>query len=565
MKNFKNINYWNLLLVPVLLLAACKKDFLERTPTDSIVDANFYKTDAQVLAGTALLYSRVWFDYNDKASYNLGDFRAGTAFSAYNDRGNVLFNTTGDNPENGAAWRAFFVVVSQSNMAIQNINRYAGESVSPAVKNMAIAEARFMRALAYRYLVMNWGEVPIIENNEAVMTDTTIRRNTVPSIWRFITSEMRAAAENLPETPVQPGRLTRWSAEGMLARFYLTRAGVESTGGQRNQEFLDSAKYYSERVIKLSGNALLKNYADLFLFPYDNNSESLFSLQWVYLAGAWGVQNSTPAYLAYSGDIANGDGWGGDKSATWWMLKQYDGFNASINSDGDSILKGRTLDQRLKATFMLPGASYPEITQSINGGEQKLIYPLMSSNDSVNFAAIKKYVTGKAKDVGGKAASQNYGHDTYMLRLAEMYLIYAEAVLGNNASTTDAQALEYFNKVHTRAGLPAFEDPLTIDVILKERFKEFAMESMAWYDLVQLHYYNPEKAYEILNSQDRGLFYMVPDVFPNPTEWTIIKTPWSTSERTINANSGNFRLPIPNAELSQAPNLLKPAVDYYNK
>src|SRR5690606_5701501 len=115
MKNFKNINYWNLLLVPVLLLAACKKDFLERTPTDSIVDANFYKTDAQVLAGTALLYSRVWFDYNDKASYNLGDFRAGTAFSAYNDRGNVLFNTTGDNPENGAAWRAFFVVVSQSN------------------------------------------------------------------------------------------------------------------------------------------------------------------------------------------------------------------------------------------------------------------------------------------------------------------------------------------------------------------------------------------------------------------------------------------------------------------
>ena len=81
----------------MMIATGCKKSFLERPPTDAIVDANFYKTDEQVLAGTALLYSKVWFDYNDKATYNLGDFRAGTAFSAYNDRGNVLFNTTGEN------------------------------------------------------------------------------------------------------------------------------------------------------------------------------------------------------------------------------------------------------------------------------------------------------------------------------------------------------------------------------------------------------------------------------------------------------------------------------------
>src|SRR5690606_8311749 len=227
--------------------------------------------------------------------------------------------------------------------------------------------------------------------------------------------------------------------------------------------------YYAERVIARGSNALLKNYADLFLFPYDNNSESLFSLQWVYSPDAWGTQNSQPAYLNYSNDIANGDGWGNDKSATWWMLKQYDGFTAI----GDTVLKGRTLDQRLKATFMLPGASYPEITQTIEGGEQKLIFPFTGSDQ--NFANIKKYVTGKAKDVNGQAASQYYGHDTYMLRLAEMYLIYAEAVLGNSTSSTDATALEYFNKVHTRAGLPAFIGPLTLDVILKERFVEFAM------------------------------------------------------------------------------------------
>jgi len=79
--------------------------------------------------------------------------------------------------------------------------------------------------------------------------------------------------------------------------------------------------------------------------------------------------------------------------------------------------------------------------------------------------------------------------------------------------------------------------------------------------MVSLHYWNPSKALSILNSQDRGLFFTSPDQMPNPTEWTFTKTSWF-SERMINANEGNFLLPIPNVELSQAPNLQKPPVDY---
>ncbi len=566
MKNINHKNYLIGLVIPIIIFTGCKKDFLEKPPTSAIVDAGFYQTNEQVMAGTASLYNRVWFDYNDKASYNLGDFRAGTAFSAYNDRGNVLFNTTGDNGENGATWRAFFNVVAQSNLTIININTYAGAGVSPEVKKMAIAEARFMRAVAYRYLVMNYGEVPIIENNLELLNDSSLQKNTIPSIWRFITREMRAVAEDLPTTAAQPGRITKWSAEGMLARFYLTRAGVEASGPTgRNQDFLDSAKYFAQRVINNSGAQLLANYHELFTFPYDNNKESLFELQWVYAPGSWGFQNSMPAYLNYGPDIANGDGWGGDKGATFWMLKQYEGFTAS----GDTMLRGRTLDERLKATFMLPGATYPEITQTLNNVNQKLVFPF--ANQDVNFASIKKYVVGQARDVGGQAAQQNYPNNTYMMRLAEMFLIYAEASIGNNTSTTDATALEYFNRVHTRAGLAPFTltdpvtndpTPLTLDIVFKERILEFAMESMAWYDFVSLHYYNPQKAYDILNSQDRGFYKITPDAFPNPTEWTIKKTPWHTVERQINANAGNFRLPIPTAELSQAPNLNKPAVDY---
>jgi len=552
-------------LLPALLLASmampgCKKDFLEKPPESAIVDANFYKTDDQVMAATALLYSQVWFDYNDKAMYNLGDFRGGTAFSAWNDRGNVLFNTTGDNGENGASWRAFFNVVGQSNLFLYNIEKYGGPDVTAATKSRAIAEAKFMRALAYRFLVMNWGAVPVIENNFEQIYDTSITRNTVPSVWRFITREMRAAANDLPEIADDPGRLTKWSAEGMLARFYLTRAGVEGSGGQRNQQFLDSAKYFAERVIKNSGKSLMKTYAELFRYPYDNNSESLFELQWVFSGpNVWGTQNSMPEYLAFSPDISFG-GWGGDKGATWWMMQQYAGFEPQA----DGTLKGRTIDQRLHATFMLPGAFYEEITKVSD--KQKLVFPFTGTD--FNFLSVKKYVIGSPIDLAGIATQQHYPHDTYMLRLSEVYLTYVEAMIGNGGSTSDATAIDYFNKVHTRAGLPPYEvggangtGPLTLDMLLSERFKEFAMEGMSWYDMVRLHYWNPAKALSILNAQDRGLFHAIPDKMPDPTQWTFRKTSWF-SERYINANEGNFQLPIPDAELNQAPNLKKPAVDY---
>jgi hypothetical protein len=209
----------------------------------------------------------------------------------------------------------------------------------------------------------------------------------------------------------------------MLARFYLTRAGVESTGGVKKQQFLDSAKYFAQRVINNSGRALLSNYNDLFKYPYDNNKESLFELQWVFSgSNVWGTNNSMPEYLAYSPDIAFG-GWGGDKGATWWLVSQYEGIAAQTNG----TLKGRTLDQRLYATFMLPGAYYPEITKVTD--RTKLIFPFTGTDN--NFLNVKKYVIGSPIDLAGIATQQHYPNDTYMMRLAEMYLVYVEAAMGN--------------------------------------------------------------------------------------------------------------------------------------
>lgn len=149
-----------------------------------------------------------------------------------------------------------------------------------------------------------------------------------------------------------------------------------------------------------------------------------------------------------------------------------------------------------------------------------------------------------------------------------MYLIYAEAALGNQASTKDQKTLDYFNAVHTRAGLPQLlaDDPngpgsLTWKMIFEERIKEFAMESMAWYDLVRLSYYDEQQAYEIINTQDRGLFVVKPNQWPNPTAWTFAKTSWFNPRSAV-ASSGNFRLPIPSSEASQAPSLALEPVPY---
>jgi hypothetical protein len=97
---------------------------------------------------------------------------------------------------------------------------------------------------------------------------------------------------------------------------------------------------------------------------------------------------------------------------------------------------------RRKATFMAYGDVYPEINKA-NGG-----YLYEKATDRCN---VKKGVVGSTKDTDGKSSRMNSALNTYMIRLAEVYLNYAEAILGNNASTTDAKALQYFNMVRARA------------------------------------------------------------------------------------------------------------------
>ncbi|MEQ9438268.1 MAG: RagB/SusD family nutrient uptake outer membrane protein [Cyclobacteriaceae bacterium] len=525
------------------LFAGCQDEFLDRPPLSSIVDGNYYQTAEQVLAGTAPLYNIVWFSYNDKASHGIGDARGGVLTSGSYQLENIQMNTTGVTAENGSAWRSFFNVVGQSNTVINNINQYAAESVPESIKRHGIAEARFMRGLAYSFLVQNWGAVPIITNNTTLLQDTTKSRNTIESVWQFIIRDMRYAASVLPESPVQEGRLTRWSAEGMLSKMYLTRAGISGT---QNAADLDSAAFFAKSVIDNSGGRLMEEYADLFKTSNNNNAESLFALQWVY-NGDWGANNSVQAYLAYGSEITGfADGWGGDIGASLYILNKYEDFNT---------------DERRKATFMFPAAHYSDITQVPAGGSAQELRVPVNSTDADGQAYnsrvwVKKYVVGRPEDNGGEVLQQRTSMSTYMLRLADVYLVYAEAVLNSNPS----EALTYLNLVRERAGL-APKTAITWQDIFDERLVEFAMEGQSWYDFVRLHYYDPQRAYDILSNQDRGFFRIYPDQTPDPTSWSI-EIDESDDTRKYTVNSSNFYLPLPATELSRAPNLRKPPVPY---
>ncbi len=539
----------NIIFIAVaLLLTSCGKDFLERSPLDNLTDFSFYQNEQQLLQATAPLYNSVWLSYNFYAVQSV-EQRANTLFWNGNQFKN--FNVPSTNGHVTESWQAFYNAIGQSNLIIQNIKSYTPETVSQEAKNNAIAEARYMRGLSYSMLVQLWGPVPVIENNLTLLTDTTKRRNTIESVWDFIMADMRFAAKNLYEVSPQPGRLNKYAGEAMLARMFLTHAGVGMPGdGTRRQSDLDSAAYYARNVIHNGPYELMDDYEELFKMKNNNNPESIFALQWVF-DGGWGTQNTMQAFLAFNSHITGvGDGWGGQIGAGLNTLRMYEDF---------------VKDKRRRATYMFPGDVYDYISHEVKGEMIPYLkvpydpndnYTLPGSNIGGEYAWVKKYIVGHPRDNEEKVKFMATELNTYMMRFAEMYFILAEAILGNATTTTDPEAVNAINLVRARAGL----DPLTSldwDAIYRDRILEFAMENMSAFDYSRLHYYDPHKAYNMLSNMNRGYYWIIPrpDI-ENPTSWDVIERSREDQWDFINVNANNFYLPLPDAEIVNAPSLL---------
>ncbi|MBL0739578.1 RagB/SusD family nutrient uptake outer membrane protein [Chryseolinea lacunae] len=547
MKSFSTILYTS--LFAILLVTGCSDDFLDRPSLSELNADNFYLTPDELRLATAALYSGgPWGEWTYAAYLPVGDVLSGNMVLGYNGDA-VQFNTFSVTDANGgltATWKGMYKVIAHCNATINGITQKSPSTISDAIKNAALAEARFIRAYAYFNLAVLWKDVPIIEDNTLLVTSPLVPRNEVNDVYQFIVNDLNFAARNLPAA--DKGRATTWSAQGMLAKVYLTWAALKSPGiGQRDQALLDLAKLHAGNVCNGSGLMLLgfsfdgqgklvidpSGYSNLFKTQYNDNQESLFSLQWHPSTSDWLSGNMLQLYSSGGQEIsASGTAGWFSISPTYDMYLQY--------SEGDNI--------RRKATFMYRGDNYPELNAAGGG--------FTYAGD----AGLKKHIVGTRADNSSPTMTHTSSPEhNALLRLADVYLLYAEAIMGNDTETVDMEAIKYFNKVRRRAGLDTLNnatDKLTADMLFKERRIELAAEGHFWYDLVRLYYYNSKKAIDFLNDQKER---RVTFTYNADTHTATQGNPFGD---ITDASAGTFRFPLPPSEVTANPKLAEPPVPY---
>ena len=553
MKKFINIC---LLSGTLLFVTSCNEDFVDVPVIDQPSVDNYYKSEADVKAATATLYGYPWFEFNDKFFWAAGEELAGNLYHTWDQEGQFFYYSYGDgNTHIQGGWRGLYRVVSYANAVINDMPVFASGKVSDAVINEAIAEARFVRASAYYMLTEFFGEVPIIENSTELITSNNlfINKHTKNSVYEFIKRDLEFAAENLPAVQTQAGRVTSWSAKGMLAKIHVTIAQyLSKTNASEATSHFNAAKSLAQEVIQSSGLQLMNDYGDLFMIANNNNSESLFAMQ--FMGGAYGIGNSRQANWARSNIITgNTEAWGGYKSMTYDFM--------------ENVVKG---DKRIKHIIMQNGDFYPEINKAQGGYTYKIVnrdpkdQNVVLESASATLNNLKKYVVGTSEDNNGNVTTgQAAGINQYVLRLADVYLIYVEAAIGLGASTTDATALQYLNRIRSRAGLTP-KTTVTFEELLWERRMEFALESLYWFDLKRYYYRAPSKMIAVMSAQKRDFTYQRDQSGTAADENSVagyILTE-SSAGGSIPFQEAKINLPIPASEKLANPKFEEPAVEY---
>ena len=172
-------------------------------------------------------------------------------------------------------WENHYKGISDANIAMQKI---LGSSLQESVKIKSYAEMQFIRAFLYFDLVQQFGRIPLVtEGSFDIRTD--FKRASVADVYKQIISDLRDAAENLPEKASNKGRATKYSASNLLAKVYLTRgSAVKDARGQQPTD-MDSTLYYAEKVINSGAYQLQSNFSSLWDLKNQGNSEVVFAVQ----------------------------------------------------------------------------------------------------------------------------------------------------------------------------------------------------------------------------------------------------------------------------------------------
>ena len=553
----KKILAYTMCLAGALSFNSCAESFLEQENTHQLTPENFFDSDDAVMQATSPLYSYVWYDFNDKFYYGMGDGRANNITAQYSNYIYPYTNFTDNSLSQGLseAWGSLYSVVSQSNNAINNIQNYSQSGVSEGAKTRAIAEARFMRGLAYWYIGSLWGCGIIYTNTSDMVNNYVVPAQPRTDVIEFAIRDMEYAAANLPESQSDAGRVNKYSAYGMLTRFYLSMAGLTTEGaydgtnaatdfnrGTRNPYYLDLAVKAAKMVINKSSFKLVDDYATLFdAQTQNNNVESMFQLQFLQGDGVGGAAQSMTRFLAWSTMVADTNAWGG---ATYCSYDLWEEFKEYL----DATL-GEVVDDKIRRHYSVAsyGESYPELSADKT---DPYVYGVTESAGQQG-ANIKKYVIG-TKKVNGFSVPNNSGINTYMLRLAEVYLNYAEAALGNNSSISQGDypdVFEHFNALRKRAGMTE-KTKLTYEDIRHENRVEFAFEGLYWYQLIRRGYYQQQEVVNYCNNQHRNASY-----YSSSTHEYKLADDYTQPASVATATAKHLTLPMADTDQTKNPNL----------
>lgn len=449
-----------------LTIASCSKSFVETEAKGVFLADNYYKDQSQAFAGLVASYDVM--RKNSGGFENMITFMNAGSDDQYAGGGGETdgvgiqsFSNHTINAEKvpGSYWGDHYQGIFRVNTLLQKL---PNTSMDESLKTRYTAEAKALRATYYFNLVRLFKNIPLLLQPLTTSEIYGVKQSSADSVYAQIEKDLTEAIPALPSTintASDGGRFTKGAAQAMLGKVYLydkkyalaasLLAEVNGTPGGTSQY----------------GYHLLPNFADLWVFTNKFNSESILEVTHT------SAGNSDWSFWGSSADEGNTvDQMVGPRSysrpAGSTAPNIYTG-GWSFNVFTDDFYNVIKTDPRFSATVF--DAKTLKAAGQIDyiAGYQNTGY------------FVKKFLpTPSDIRTGGGTLELNFQQDSYVIRLADTYLMEAEAL---GASGTRAQAL--LDAVRARVGLPSV--PVSLTAIKNERRLELAAEGHRFFDLVR--------------------------------------------------------------------------------
>lgn len=458
------------ILAALLGMTGCSSDFLELSPTDKVVEIDFYKTEAEIKEALVAAYDPLkWSAFEGYSSYELvsnilsDDAEAGG--STISDqpqlqRANDFTNwVTSTNLPSGL-WGRSYAGINRSNIVMEKCPTLPVPQISEKNKARYIAEAHFLRVYYYYQLWRFWGNIPYYEENLGLDDITTVPQLKPEEVYERLLADLNEnVIGQLPKitSAEEKGRATNGAAIALKARMILFQndeSRMKEIAGQLKELISDPEYQYG----------LLDDYGTLFDDENEWCKESVFEVNFTEIGNSndWeGKKNQGNSDVIMCGtrflkDPKNiySEGWG--------FAPVTKALNDAFRSD-DSRKRATILDH---AIFVAEGGSILPDANQYTGYSGRKYHPRIGYTSSVGTDLL------------------NYKNNTRVIRFSDVLLMAAEAILRSNGNTAEAQA--YYGQVVKRAMGESYKvSSVSIDNIMEERRFEFAMEGIRYWDLVR--------------------------------------------------------------------------------